>query len=207
MEAKVYEYGQNWVIGVQAPDALVDMLDAQINANLHTFLSDKHNYTCKGDSVQQYWLQKQNQNYIDDEPLGDAVAQFTKFVSELCVKVELFDPRFLSHLRPQGMWTVLGGKGSFHTVHQHNAKGSVLGLSSVLYLNVPDTNDDEQPNNNIYFIMNSTPTTVFSPHQPNIVEISPKRGELYIFPNWVLHGTYPQSEGTRQTFNVDYSAN
>ena len=206
MEAKIYEYGQNWVIGVKAPDDLVDALDTGIVSNLDTFLADKENYTCKGDTVQQFWLQKQDKTYVKKGALSDAISQYTKFVGEVCAKVGVFDPQFLSHLRPYGVWTVRGDKGSFHKIHQHNARGSVLGISSVLYLNVPETNDDTQPNNNIYFVMNSGPTTVFSPDQPSVVEISPKRGELYLFPNWLLHGTYPQSEGLRQTFNIDYSA-
>ena len=205
MEAKVYEYGQNWVVGVQAPHDLVKKLDAEILSNLDNLLADKENYTCKGESVQQFWLQKQDKTYIKEGGLSEAVSEYTQFVGDVCSKAETFNSQFLSHLRPYGVWTVRGGKGSFHKVHQHNAKGSVLGISSVLYLNVPQTNDDTQPNNNIYFVMNSGPTTVFSPDQPSVVEISPKCGELYIFPNWLLHGTYPQSEGLRQTFNIDYS--
>ena len=34
--------------------------------------------------------------------------------------------------------------------------------------------------------------------------INPEVGKLLIFPDWVLHGTYPQTKGTRQTLNVDY---
>jgi hypothetical protein len=35
-------------------------------------------------------------------------------------------------------------------------------------------------------------------------EFSPKIGDFFIFPIHVLHGTYPQSEGIRQTLNLDF---
>jgi len=206
VDVKLYEHGTNWLIEAQLPEDLLNELDNEVNGHLNDFLSDKENYTCKGDSVLQYWLQKQGTNYIQNDSLVSAVSDYGKFMSEICSKVGVFDPSFLSHLRPYGIWTVRGDEGSFHKMHQHNAKGSVLGLATVSYLNVPSTNDDDQPNNNVYFVMNSSENTVFSTNIPNVVEVSPRRGQMFIFPNWLLHGTYPQSAGLRQTFNVDYLA-
>lgn len=204
MNVNIYEHGTNWLLETTLPESLFSALESGVNSSVDTFHPDKENYTCKGPLVQQFWLQKQGVNYIKSDELGETISKFGALVSEVCAKTAVFDPDFLSHLRPYGVWTVRGDEGSFHKIHQHNARGSVLGLSAVTYLNVPSNNNDDEPNNNIYFVMNSSETTVFSPNKPNVVEISPKQGQLLIFPNWLLHGTYPQSSGLRQTFNVDY---
>ena len=37
------------------------------------------------------------------------------------------------------------------------------------------------------------------------LHINPEVGKLLIFPDWILHGTYPQTKGIRQSFNIDYA--
>ena len=206
MDVTIYEHGDNWLIRAMLDTELVDRLDGLVDRDIDGFVADKDNYTCKGDAVQQYWLQRHDGNYISKQDLADAVSALGQIVGKLCVSAELFDSSALNTLRPDGIWTVKGDEGSFHTIHQHNGKGSVLGISTVLYLNVPETNDDEKPENNVYFVMNSSAQTPFSASQSRVITHSPKRGELFVFPNWLLHGTYPQSKGLRQTFNADYSA-
>jgi len=39
---------------------------------------------------------------------------------------------------------------------------------------------------------------------PSFLHIDPKPGKILIFPHHVPHGTYPQTKGIRQTFNMDY---
>jgi hypothetical protein len=52
--------------------------------------------------------------------------------------------------------------------------------------------------------MNSGPNNVFYHSNSKIIHINPEVGKLLIFPDWIIHGTYPQTKGIRQTFNVDY---
>jgi len=201
----IIEYGENWIINSVLPNDILNNLENEINSNLDNFLSDKNNYTCKG-NTKQYWLEKQGQEYPQSDALKEAIDGYSSFISDLCIESDLFDHAFLNHLKSFGIWTVRGEEGSFHKLHNHSAKSSVLGLSTVAYLNVPETNDHSLPNNNVYFVMNGGSKNVFSTRGNDVYEVSPINGQVFIFPNWLLHGTYPQSDGLRQTFNIDYSA-
>jgi len=87
-------------------------------------------------------------------------------------------------------WTVIGKENSYHEVHRHN------NVATVLYLNVPERNM-HQSGDFYYFIKDS-----FNNISCEI--ISPKKGTLIIMPIDLLHGSYPQSKGKRQTLNLDF---
>ena len=103
----------------------------------------------------------------------------------------------------RNIWSVLGEENSFHTTHCHN-DGIFDGISTILYLNVPKSNVENSCENNLFLIMDSGPGDTYYHSNPNIININPEVGKLLIFPSWIIHGTYPQSKGIRQTFNVDY---
>lgn len=42
-------------------------------------------------------------------------------------------------------------------------------------------------------------------NRPKLIDINPEVGKLLIFPSWIIHGTCPQTKGTRQTFNLDFT--
>ena len=89
-------------------------------------------------------------------------------------------------------WTVLGYKNTYHELHKHNIK-TKNHVSSVIYLKVPKSNKF-----NFYFIHQ---------HNEEIFQerLNPKEGNIFIFPVWLWHGVYPQSEeGLRQTLNLDF---
>tara|TARA_R100001463_G_scaffold21796_1_gene52365 strand:+ start:52 stop:528 length:477 start_codon:yes stop_codon:yes gene_type:complete len=84
-------------------------------------------------------------------------------------------------------WTVYGRKGSYHTIHRHNEK-HYPHLATVIYLKVPK----KEPGDFTYIL------------NEGYDFITPKEGDIFIFPIHIIHGTYPQGEGLRQTLNLDF---
>jgi hypothetical protein len=93
-------------------------------------------------------------------------------------------------------WTVCGEEYGYHSIHQHSDEG-VQDICTVSYLKTPQEINPHL-SGNIFFIMRDSLNKI------NIVDLSPKEGDIYIFPCHVFHGTYPQSKGLRQTLNLDY---
>ena len=93
-------------------------------------------------------------------------------------------------------WTVYGQKYGFHTVHKHNDE-NINHLGSVLFLEVPSVIELDLPGD-LFFILRDKDNNLL------YESFSPKIGDFFIFPIHVLHGTYPQSEGLRQTLNLDF---
>ena len=97
----------------------------------------------------------------------------------------------INNLKLLSAWTVLGYKNTYHTLHRHNSKKNHV--SSVIYLKVPKSDK-----HSFYYL-----------HQQNeeifCERLNPKEGNIFIFPVWLWHGVYPQSErGLRQTLNLDF---
>ena len=99
----------------------------------------------------------------------------------------------LSDLKLLSAWTVLGYKNSYHTLHKHNEKQNHV--ASVLYLKVP--NSPPRKKGSFYYLSKNG-------QEINCGRLSPKVGDLVIFPIWLWHGVYPQPEGLRQTLNLDF---
>jgi hypothetical protein len=87
-------------------------------------------------------------------------------------------------------WSVYGFNGSYHTIHRHN-DSQVNHVCTVLYLSVSE-----------YDINN--PGTFFAIVDNNVIHHQPQVGDLLIFPVNLLHGTYPQGYGLRQTLSNDF---
>jgi hypothetical protein len=92
-------------------------------------------------------------------------------------------------------WTVIGKENSYHTVHRHN-EANLNHIATVLYLNVPESNMHQS--GDFYYLVNDNNNNI------SCETITPKKGTLIIMPIDLLHGSYPQSKGTRQTLNMDF---
>jgi len=84
-------------------------------------------------------------------------------------------------------WTVYGREGSYHTIHRHNKK-HYPHLATVIYLKVP-----KKQAGDFTYILNESYDF-----------ITPKEGDIFVFPIDMIHGTYPQGKGLRQTLNLDF---
>lgn len=92
-------------------------------------------------------------------------------------------------------WTVLGKENSYHEVHRHN-ENIKNHLATVLYLNMPKKNNMHQTGDFFCFLRKDNGI--------EYIKVNPKQGDLFIMPVQILHGSYPQSKGLRQTLNMDF---
>jgi hypothetical protein len=96
----------------------------------------------------------------------------------------------------ESIWTIIGEHGTYHTIHRHSKY--IDKVSVVLYLQVPS--EQVSPEGSIYFFDDNADN-----YSKSIKIVTPKIGDLIIFPSSIFHGTYPQGHGTRQTLNMDFS--
>ena len=91
-------------------------------------------------------------------------------------------------------WTVIGQENNYHLVHRHNKPTNHL--ATVLYLKMPPTNNLHQSGEFYYFLKEGNEITCNN--------FLPEEGTLIIMPVHILHGSYPQPKGIRQTLNLDF---
>ena len=82
-------------------------------------------------------------------------------------------------------------------IHQHNPE-TTNHLSSVTFLDIP-SNIDKNLSGDLFFILRN------KNNELRYFRFQPKIGDLFFFPAHVFHGTFPQSEGNRQTINLDFN--
>lgn len=87
-------------------------------------------------------------------------------------------------------WVCYGTENCYHELHIHNEPNKNK-LATILYLDVPNNDGGE-----FYYVENNKTT-----------KVKPEIGTFIIFPIHLLHGSYPQGEGIRQTFNMDFEYN
>ena len=115
------------------------------------------------------------------------------------------DRKYITGCQILTVWCVSQWAGDFNPLHVHSGD-----LSGVLYLKVPEglaeeyKNEDHHPAvGDIQFIA-GTPQA-FS---RNNLQVSPKVGELYVFPAWLHHTAYPfrtkDQERRSISFNIVY---
>lgn len=205
---KLYTNNNNWVIEDQLDKTLVEDLENIVNKNLNNLLKLKKGFSITGKNSEQYWIENRILNfYFDDKELQSVRKIYKDEILKKLKKSKLLQNRFYQNLnienKYKNSWTVLGEENSFHAAHYHN-QGNSNGISTILYLNVPKTNEENEPNNNVFFVLDSSSNNLWYSHEPHVLNINPKIGKLLIFPEWLVHGTYPQTKGIRQTFNQDY---
>ena len=101
-----------------------------------------------------------------------------------------------ANLEMTSAWTVIGNKGSYHKLHKHCVDIETNKICSVTYLKTPKKNIGE--NGNFYCAYRKLGQIEYFTYKPRV-------GDIIIFPVWLLHGVYPQDEGTRQSLNIDFS--
>lgn len=207
---EIIEYGSSWLIKDQLNAELFNEIKYFLDDHLDFLYEDTLGYSSKGDNIKQYWIEKLGKNpynYLNSK-FEDIEKKYRKEVYARLKKASLLnkhngDNVNLSH---KGIWIVKGEEGSYHTSHIH-ADGRADGVISVLYLDVPQSLNDNNNNldNSIFLIMHTNPSNTYITHSvPNIQHIKPEVGTLLLFPFYIPHGTYPQTKGNRQTFNIDY---
>jgi len=202
---KIYENGSNWIIEDQLDNKLVEKITNNINENLNNLLKLKKGLSTTGKNAEQYWLINPNSNfYFKNKDFEDIKKEYKDNVLNRLKKSNLLNEKIKNiDIAANTSWSVIGEENSFHTTHSHCNNG-INGVSTVLYLNVPKSNLETSPENNIFLIMNSGLNYRLYHCKPKVIHINPVVGKLLIIPDWIVHGTYPQTKGIRQTFNIDY---
>jgi len=200
-----YENGKNWIIEDQLNPALVSEISNILEKNHNQLFKDKKGYSTTGKNAEQYWLiNTRRKLQINDNKFYEFVEEYQNQILSRVKRSGLLNKKSEDSisLEYKDSWTVISEEHSYHTIHHHN--GHNYGVSTVLYINVPDTNIEDEPDNNIFFAMNCDQKLEFYVNQLPYITINPEVGKLLIFPDWIPHGTYPQTKGIRQTFNIDF---
>jgi len=197
----ILEYGNNWFIEDQLDDELLNDIKNFFDKNLEYLYTDKEDYSTTGDNAEQYWIEKLGKKpfYFKNKEYEDIERKFREGIYGRLKAASLFKTDDIQ-LRQSTAWTVIGEEGSYHSIHTHG-DGMMDGVSVVLYLNVP--NFDKS--NSIFLVLHTDPSSKFLDKGcPSCYEVIPEVGKVLIFPYHIPHGTYPQTKGIRQTFNIDY---
>jgi hypothetical protein len=142
--------------------------------------ADLTNLSTTGYNVEQYYL-------IENESL------FRNIQNKV---IEQFKRYMNNDFKLKSSWTILGEENSYHTVHKHH--DAINFIASVLYLEVPPNPDIHRSGGFYYFLNRNKGKGIKN------LEIYPQIGDLIFMPVHILHGSYPQSKGLRQTLNMDF---
>ena len=202
---EIIEYGKNWFIKDQLDNELLNDIKNFFDKNLEFLYKDKESYSTTGNNAEQYWIEKKGKIpfYYKNKEYEDIERKFREGIYGRLKAASLLKSEKTDDIQLQQStaWTVIGEEGSYHTIHDH-ADGRKEGISIVLYLNVPDSED---VSNSIFLVLHTDPSDHFIERGcPSIHHVKPEVGKVLIFPWNIPHGTYPQTKGIRQTFNVDY---
>lgn len=203
---KIYENGSNWVIEDQLNEKLVEKINNLIDENLNSLFKLKEGSSTTGKNAEQYFLININKFYFKNKTFEDIKIEYNSQILNRLKKSNLLNEKIQKNisLENSNCWSVIAEENSYHTPHFHN-DGNFDGISTITYLKVPQTNVEDEPENNLYLLMNADANNNFYYKNYKTININPVVGKLLIFPDWITHGTCPQSKGIRQTFNMDYA--
>ena len=138
---------------------------------------------------------KLNSNFIKKNLAKEIIINAKKFLkNEKILKIK--------EIRILNMWVVRQFKGEYNPIHYHEGD-----ISGVGYLKLPKnmTRNKEVKNKKI----RTNGTIDFINGQKNflsksIYNVIPKIGDMYIFPNYLMHTAYPFNvEGERRSFSFN----
>jgi uncharacterized protein (TIGR02466 family) len=138
---------------------------------------------------------KLNSNFIKKNLAKEIIIDAKKFLKNEKIKN-------IKEIRILNLWVVRQFKGEYNPVHYHEGD-----LSGVGYLKIPKnmTTNKEVKNKKI----RTNGTIDFINGQKNflsksIYNVIPKIGDMYIFPNYLMHTAYPFNiEGERRSFSFN----
>ena len=138
---------------------------------------------------------KLNSNFIKKNLAKEIIIDAKKFLKNEKI-------RNIKEIRILNLWVVRQFKGEYNPVHYHEGD-----LSGVGYLKLPKnmTTNKEVKNKKI----RTNGTLDFINGQKNflskrIYNVIPKIGDMYIFPNYLMHTAYPFNiEGERRSFSFN----
>ena len=138
---------------------------------------------------------KLNSNFIKKNLAKEIIIDAKKFLKNEKI-------RNIKEIRILNLWVVRQFKGEYNPVHYHEGD-----LSGVGYLKLPKNMTTNKGVKNKKIRTNGT--IDFINGQKNflsksIYNVTPKIGDMYIFPNYLMHTAYPFNiEGERRSFSFN----
>lgn len=181
----ILDYSDDWIAEAQLDSKVTEIFKDSILTTIESnnLKNDTYGTSCRGD-IKQYELL----NKIDQSLLS----LIKSITIDQLVRNKVLDNHNYK-LRETTIWTCVGKKGSYHTVHNHNSARNYYSnyVSTTIYLQTPE--------------MVGTDGLFYSFFRNNQIVVKPPSvGKILIFPIWLFHGTYPQPEGDRQTLNLTF---
>lgn len=199
---KLHKINYNWLIQTKIDLEWVTKFKGIIDSNYDSFYKSNISYSISSRDSNFYWIYDaiENPKFYQKE-VEDSVS----FITDT-VKKTLKSNDITSNIILDSIWSIKSRGNTYNYIHDHPIiidRKNIKGVGIVLYLDIPENFSESNSNSdgNIYFVLNSDFSE--NPNSPKVIEVKPSFGDLLIFPNWILHGSYPH-EGIRQTFNINY---
>jgi len=198
----LYENRDNWILECDLDDEFVSELQEFLDKNIDSFRqAETDRLSTAGKGSIQYWIK----NHYGDKKMFQKISyKLENKILNLLKKTNILKDDIEITILPKNSWTIVGKENGYHTTHCHT-DGSVFGLSCVIYTKVEYEEEYDGKGGDIYFIMNAdcaSSHTFQTKKQYHI--FTPTKNKMFLFPGWLLHGTYPQPKGIRQTFNYEF---
>lgn len=195
----------DWVIEEMINESKLKKIKKSITSTIKNNLIESRIFgkSCQG-NMKQYALL----NFIDE----DVVLFLQEKIKNCLIEHSLMNPK--DSLKLTNCWTCIGYKNSYHIAHNHTLTrpGGALYvdprvISVTIYLSSPIKEGDcSNPMSENHSKMHNSIAGFFyfftKPYLINYVK--PQVGKMIIFPSWIVHGTYPQISGKRQTLNLSF---
>ena len=196
--SKIFRQGLNWIIVDYIADvsSAKKMLEDVYDDDWSDYTSAKGKNSRQNYVINPKWMPKED--FVEPKDWSSIKERFETIVQREVVYHGMM-PANWTKLHACSAWTVSGEEGSFHTIHEHGP----MNICSVTYLQVPK--NQIPPYGQIFFVLDASPYNPLSTPSSRILHLTPQEGMIVIFPSWILHGVYPQGQGTRQTLNIDFN--
>lgn len=141
---------------------------------------------------------------LELEPEFIKQIRWTEFIGSICN--EWLKRSYNKELKSIDLiksWVVRQFENEYNPIHHHSGH-----ISGVVYLKIPENMGEtvqktksNSPNGNLVFVYGAA--NLFS--NANF-EITPQVGDLYVFPNYLLHGVYPFTGSDEERRSVSFNA-
>ena len=145
--------------------------------------------------------QIKNELKISDKFIKQNLEKELKF----CVKTFLFNENIknIKEIKILNLWVVRQFKGEYNPIHTHGGH-----LSGVGYLKVPSTfgeyeqSDKRNNQNGMLSLIHGSKMFL----SDSTYTITPKVGDFYFFPNYLMHTVYPFSGSDEERRSISFNA-
>lgn len=199
--SQIFKQGKNWIIiaTLKSTDDIKEMLATVDPTNYADYTSAKGSNSKQNYIIPPSWMPNEQHRY--PEHWDTVKERLSKVVIGELIHYGIL-PFKWKEIHPVSAWTVTGGEGSWHTVHDHGPDT----VSSIIYTAVPPRPELDAPYTlgSTYFVLDGEPFSDLTKPNMRVFHINPHENMIVIFPSHLLHGVYPQGPGLRQTLNIDF---